>query len=220
MPWVVLKTRAATRRANTPFGCQQIFIATEAYPGNVFSAQKNNPELAFFTCNCRSIVGRIKQWSDCSSLLETRKGVRQSIRHRVIRWEPLGRADFGLYGPGRPRLHREHCPARSDPNRHRSANPTPVPAISFNGTARRVTTISHGGLFFVVGDALNRGSLPRLKAGCTVRHIFAITAFANSLHLTSLAPSIKRAKSYVTVRAVMAPSMPLMIRSAASVQPM
>lgn len=53
-----------------------------------------------------------------------------------------------------------------------------------------------------------------------LNYIFPITALANSLHFTSFAPSMRRAKSYVTVLPPIAPSIPLMIRSAASVQPM
>ncbi len=50
--------------------------------------------------------------------------------------------------------------------------------------------------------------------------IFAITASPNSLHLISVAPSIWRAKSYVTLFARMAPFMPARTLSAASDHPM
>jgi hypothetical protein len=51
------------------------------------------------------------------------------------------------------------------------------------------------------------------------RYMCAMMLSANSLHLISVAPSICRAKSYVTRLLPMAPSMPFRIRSAASFQP-
>src|ERR1700756_919274 len=51
-------------------------------------------------------------------------------------------------------------------------------------------------------------------------HMCSITLSPNCEHLISVAPSIKRAKSYVTRLLVIAPLNPLRIRSAASVQPM
>ena len=50
-------------------------------------------------------------------------------------------------------------------------------------------------------------------------YMFAMMAFPNSEHLTSLAPSIKRAKSYVTVLEAMAPVIPERSRLAASSHP-
>src|SRR5438270_13158328 len=50
--------------------------------------------------------------------------------------------------------------------------------------------------------------------------ICLIISPANSLHFTSFAPSINRAKSYVTVFAAIALSNPLRISSAASFHPM
>ena len=52
----------------------------------------------------------------------------------------------------------------------------------------------------------------------SLSHMCLMTASPNSEHLSFVAPSIMRWKSYVTVLAEMAPSMPLMIRSAASFQ--
>src|ERR1017187_8666759 len=52
------------------------------------------------------------------------------------------------------------------------------------------------------------------------RHMWRMIASPKPLHFTSVAPSIWRAKSYVTVLAAIAPSMPLRTRSAASFQPM
>lgn len=62
----------------------------------------------------------------------------------------------------------------------------------------------------------------RIDAG---QFMCLITASPNSEHLTLVTPGspsafMRRSKSYVTVLAEIAPSMPLMIRSAASVQPM
>src|SRR5262249_50931954 len=51
-------------------------------------------------------------------------------------------------------------------------------------------------------------------------HMCSITLSPNCEHLISVAPSIKRAKSYVTRLLAIAPLNPLRIRSAASVQPM
>lgn len=51
-------------------------------------------------------------------------------------------------------------------------------------------------------------------------YMAAMIASPNSLHLISVAPSIKRAKSYVTRLFAIAPSIPVMIKSAASVHPM
>ena len=51
-------------------------------------------------------------------------------------------------------------------------------------------------------------------------HIAAASAAPNSEHFTSFAPSICRAKSYVTVFAAITLSIAATIRSAASVQPM
>src|SRR5512133_652689 len=51
-------------------------------------------------------------------------------------------------------------------------------------------------------------------------YICSIILSPNTEHLISVAPSMSRAKSYVTRFEPMAPSMPLIIRSAASVQPM
>ena len=50
--------------------------------------------------------------------------------------------------------------------------------------------------------------------------ICSMMASAKALHFRSVAPSMRRSKSYVTVFAPMAPSMPWMMRSAASVHPM
>jgi hypothetical protein len=52
------------------------------------------------------------------------------------------------------------------------------------------------------------------------RPMFSMIASPNWVVLTSVAPVISRAKSYVTRRLAIAPSMPSTIRSAASVQPM
>src|SRR5262249_21595257 len=51
-------------------------------------------------------------------------------------------------------------------------------------------------------------------------HMCSITLSPNCEHLISVAPSINRAKSYVTRLLSIAPLKPLRIRSAASVQPM
>src|SRR4026209_1673964 len=51
-------------------------------------------------------------------------------------------------------------------------------------------------------------------------HICSMTLSPNCEHLISVAPSIKRAKSYVTRLLSIAPLNPLRIRSAASVHPM
>src|SRR4029077_15873261 len=51
-------------------------------------------------------------------------------------------------------------------------------------------------------------------------HICSIMLSPNCEHLISVAPSIKRAKSYVTRLLAMAPFNPFKIKSAASVQPM
>ena len=51
-------------------------------------------------------------------------------------------------------------------------------------------------------------------------HICSITLSPNCEHLISVAPSIKRAKSYVTRLLSIAPLNPVRIKSAASVQPM
>src|ERR1700746_2178829 len=51
-------------------------------------------------------------------------------------------------------------------------------------------------------------------------HICSITLSPNCEHLISVAPSIKRAKSYVPRLLAIAPLNPLRTRSAASVQPM
>jgi len=66
-----------------------------------------------------------------------------------------------------------------------------------------------------------------IEAGAEQRGypIFLITASPNPEHFTFVTPAspsafISRSKSYVTVLAEIAPSMPLMIRSAASFQPM
>gem|GEM_PF-5203748 len=72
------------------------------------------------------------------------------------------------------------------------------------------------------------GGLCSMVAGGNCRGdyqpMWAIIASANSEHFTffaSVSPSafIRRSKSYVTVRAVIAPFMPLIMRSAAAIQP-
>src|ERR1700693_2543788 len=50
--------------------------------------------------------------------------------------------------------------------------------------------------------------------------MLSMTAVPKAEHLTSFAPSMSRAKSYVTIFCAMVFSMPALMRSAASVQPM
>ena len=55
---------------------------------------------------------------------------------------------------------------------------------------------------------------------CQPLHICAMSASPKAEHDSKVASSIRRSKSYVTVFALIAPSIPLTIKSAASTQPM
>lgn len=69
----------------------------------------------------------------------------------------------------------------------------------------------------------NWAALERTRKGPKspgLRYMRSMMAVPNSLVLTSVAPSMRRAKSYVTILSAIAASMPLTIRSAASSQPM
>ena len=96
--------------------------------------------------------------------------------------------------------------------------------------ARRRAARDGAELGVVVGEGLNerRGALfdecVAAAGGATgcghLHHRLRISASPNSLHFTSFAPSIRRAKSYVTVFWPIVLSIAVMIASAASVQPM
>lgn len=74
-----------------------------------------------------------------------------------------------------------------------------------------------------VGAAINESAANGLYTGSTPigfpGYICWIMLSPNSEHLISTAPSMSRAKSYVTLRDAMAPLIPLRMRSAASPQP-
>ena len=72
----------------------------------------------------------------------------------------------------------------------------------------------------LLADDLGVPVVPAFAAAERPRHMCSMTLSPNCEHLISVAPSIKRAKSYVTRLLSIAPLNPLRIRSAASVQPM
>ncbi len=101
----------------------------------------------------------------------------------------------------------------------------PVPRLE----AQRRTARDGTELGVVIGEGLNerRGALvdecvaaAGRGEGGHLHHRLRISASPNSLHFTSFAPSISRAKSYVTVFWPIVLSIALMIASAASTQPM
>ena len=111
-------------------------------------------------------------------------------------------------------LKRAQFPARHAGYGVGSAGPSlTLPARSRHSLGRRT-------LFYGAPISAN---ILTLLAALPGAHIFPITASPNSEHLSNFAfvpsASISRCKSYVTVFAVIAPSMPLRIASAASVQP-
>ena len=61
--------------------------------------------------------------------------------------------------------------------------------------------------------------IPRCTQDDVLYYICLMIACAKPEQLTQVAPSIRRSKSYVTVLASIAPSTPLIIKSAASTQP-
>ena len=93
----------------------------------------------------------------------------------------------------------------------------PAPRHVFLAAEAAATVAAASGLYVDSREIDEHGGYPKSRP--PKAYIRSMMAVPNSEHLTSCAPSIRRAKSYVTIRLPMAFSIPWIIRSAASSQP-